>query len=608
MTSSIKARNEIPAEQTWNLDDLFQSFEDWQVALNALPSVEEVSSKLDGDFKGQLGRSPQKIFEVLQYRDGLLRKLVNLYVYASLRNSEDVSVAESAKNLGVISNLYSSLLAPFAFVDPELLQVKDLPQWKGKEPLATYEYELSELLRGKKHVLSETEERLLARLSPCLGRNSDIFSKWNNVDLRFPDVVDSEGKKHTLSHSRYGTYLENSDRTLRKNTFTTFYKTVSQWRHTLAANFYSRLLTGSTLAKVRSYDGFLQSQLFQDDIPTSLYDELISQTRSHLPLLSRSLHLRKRVLGLAKVHQFDRYVSLATSKGRRFTWNEAVDLVLRAVAPLGEEYVAIARKGLLEDRWVDYAENQGKRSGAFSSGSYDSRPYILMSWTGTLVDVYTLAHELGHSMHTYMSNQSQPYHLARYTIFVAEVASTLNESLLTEYLLKEHGDESLREEVCSYWLKGFESTVIRQVLFATFERDCAVRVDADEPLTADAFDSIYEGLNREFYGQHSEIDPEVKSEWMRIPHFYSTFYVYKYATSYCASLSLLEALQRDPEAGRGQVMTLLKTGGSRSPLDTMKAAGVDFLSGQVFKDAFSVYEQNITRAESLFLKKQEIGA
>jgi oligoendopeptidase F len=602
MGAAIKARQEVPVDATWDLSDLFSNFNHWQTAFNALPTVAEVTQQLETSYKGQLSDSPEKIVRVLEFRDGLSRKLVNLYVYASLRSSEDVGASEASTCLGKISNQYAALMAPFAFVDPELLQVAALDQWKDREPLSKYGYEMSELLRGKKHVLSEKEENLLARLSPCLGRNAEIFSKWNNVDLQFEDVLDGAGHSHTLSHSRYGSYLESSDRVLRENTFRTFYRTFSKWRHTIAANFYSRLLTGSTLAKVRSYDGFLHSQLFQDDIPLSLYDNLIASVRAHLPKLSRSLQLRKSVLKIDAVHHYDRYVSLASGKGRRFSWNEAVEIVLASVAPLGEEYVAIARKGLTQDRWVDYAENTGKRSGAFSSGSYDSRPYILMTWTGTLADVYTLAHELGHSMHSYLSNQAQPYHIARYTIFVAEVASTLNESLLTEHLLNAQGDRGLREEVCSYWLKGFEATVIRQVLFATFERDTAARVDAGEPLTADAFDEVYESLNKEFYGVHSAIDPEVKNEWMRIPHFYSTFYVYKYATSYCASLSLLESLIKDSASGRKQVMTLLRTGGSISPLDTMRAAGIDFLSGQVFEDAFSVYDQNIARAESLFLK------
>lgn len=602
MSAAIKARHEVPVEETWDLSDLFTDFKHWQSAYEALPSAAHVSKKLAEEFKGQLSKSPEKILGALEFRDDLNRKLVNLYVYASLRSSEDVAASEAATCLGKISNQYAVLMAPFAFIDPELLQVAELDRWKDEEPLCKYRYEMSELLRGKKHVLSEKEENLLARLSPCLGRNAEIFSKWNNVDLRFEDVVDSAGKAHPLSHSRYGSYLESPDRVLRENTFRSFYRTVSKWRHTIAANFYSRLLTGSTLSKVRSYEGFLQSQLFQDDIPLSLYDGLISSVRSHLPSLTRSLLLRKRVLNIDAVHHYDRYVSLASMKGRRFSWNEAVELVLESIAPLGAEYVQIARKGLTRDRWVDHAENAGKRSGAFSSGSYDSRPYILMTWTGTLADVYTLAHELGHSMHSYLSNRAQPYHIARYTIFVAEVASTLNEALLTEHLLGEKVDKGLREEVCSYWLKGFEATVIRQVLFAAFERDVAARVDADEPLTADAFDEVYEGLNKEFYGEHSAIDPEVKAEWMRIPHFYSTFYVYKYATSYCASLSLLEALLANPEAGREQVMTLLRTGGSKSPLETMRAAGVDFLSGRVFQDAFSVYDQNIARAEALFLK------
>ncbi len=603
MTSAIVQRNQVPQASTWNLDDLFANFDDWKRNFELLPQPAEVEDHLARLFRGKLGQSPQLVYDVLSYRDGISRKLVNLYVYAHLRNAEDVGDSTSVVNLGKISNAYSQLMAHFAFIDPELLTIDALDQWKEKEPLVAYRYELSELLRGKKHVLSDKEESIIARLAPCLGQNRDIFSKWNDVDMHFDDVKDAKGDLHPLSHARYGNYLESPDRVLRENTFRTYYAAVRKWRHTIAANFYARLLTGSTLAKVRGYEGFLNSQLFGDDIPVSLYDGLIASVRAHLPVLGRSMALRKKVLGLESVHHFDRYVSLSRGRTHSFSWSEACELVLKSVEPLGSEYVAIARRGLLEERWVDFAENKGKRSGAFSSGTYDSRPYILMTWNGTLSNLYTLAHELGHSMHTYFANNAQPYHLAHYTIFVAEVASTLNESLLTEYLLKNGNDKGLAEEVCSYWLKGFESTVIRQVLFAAFEREASRSVDGDEPLTADRLDTIYRDLNQEFYGMHGTIDSEVNHEWMRIPHFYSTFYVYKYATSYCASLSLLEKLQSAPEQGRNQVITMLKTGGSKSPLDTMMAAGVDFLGGNVFSDAFAIYEQNLARAEKLFLNK-----
>ena len=608
VSNAIPLRPLVPVEKTWDLSDLFADFADWKSSFDSLPRPEEVDDHLTRLFKGKLGQSPQLVFDVLSYRDSLTRRRINLYVYAHLRNAEDVGNSDSTVNLGKISNAYSALMAPFAFVDPELLTVEALPQWKDLEPLIPYTYELSELLRGKKHVLSAAEEKLLARLAPCLGRSSDVFSKWNDVDMQFSDVADGRGEHHPLSHARYGSYLESHDRVLRENAFRTFYAAIRKWRNTIAANFYARLLTGTTLSHIRGYDGFLQSQLFGDDVPVSLYDNLIANVRSNLAILDRSMALRKKVLKLDTVHHYDRYVSLSSNKPRHFSWTEACEMVLASIAPLGEEYVSVARRGLLEERWVDYAENRGKRSGAFSSGTYDSRPYILMTWNGTLSDLYTLAHELGHSMHTYLANRAQPYHLAHYTIFVAEVASTLNESLLTEYLLSTAADEALAADVCSYWLKGFESTVLRQVLFAAFERESSKAVDQDEPLTADRLDGLYRSLNEEWYGRSCIVDPEVDHEWMRIPHFYSTFYVYKYATSYCASLSLLERLKSNPAKGREQVMTMLRTGGSKSPLATMSAAGVGFLAGPVFTDAFAVYEQNVARAEALFLGKPATAA
>jgi len=604
---ALPKRTEIDPSQTWDLNKLFVNFEDWKRALNSLPSESDLAEEIARRFKGRLTEGgPSLIHEALHSRNALIRKLENLHVYAGLRNSEDVGGTVSSESIAKITQVSATLMAQWAFLNPELLAIPELLHWLKSSPLGEFEYELSELVRSQKHVLSEREEALLTQLSTPLGQFSEIHSKWNNVDLKFQKAQDSKGEEHLVSNGRFSQLLASPDRTLRKNTFNSLYNEIAKSRHHIASNFFSRLLTGSTLAKIRGFKGFLESQLFPDDIPVQVYDNLISTVRSNLKTLHRSLDLRRKVLGIDGVYLYDRYVSLAgDGEETKISFKDACELILKSLTPLGEEYIAIARKGFTEERWVDWAENEGKRSGAFSWGSYDSNPVMMLTWTGSLNDLFTLAHELGHSMHSWLANKNQPYHVAGYTIFVAEVASTLNEVLLSDYILTQMPESKLARDVLSHWLQGFEGTVLRQTLFATFERDASRRVDGGDSLTADSLDELYTSLNKEWYGAESGFDPSNAHEWMRIPHFYSTFYVYKYATSYCASLSLFEELKKpgNQEQARTRILGLLKAGGSKSPLNIMLEAGVDFRTPAPVDNAFLAYERFVARAETAFLKK-----
>jgi oligoendopeptidase F len=598
-------RHEVDPAQTWDLDKLFADFEDWQRAFDSLPSEKELSDELNRRFKGQLEESgPSLIHEALHARNALTRKLENLYVYAGLRNAEDVGSGRSSEAVAKISQANAGLMAQWSFLSPELLTIKPLHLWLDTAPLSEFKYELSELIRSQKHVLSEKEESILTQLSTPLGQFSDIHSKWNNVDLKFEKAKDSNGQEHLVSNGRFGQLLASTDRNLRRNTFSSLYSEMTKSRHTIASNFFGRLLTGSTIAKIRGFNGFLESQLFPDDIPVEIYTSLVATVRKNLKSLHRSMSLRKKVLGIDDVHLYDRYVSLAGGKEEtKISFNDACELILKSIAPLGDDYVETARQGLKEQRWVDWAENEGKRSGAFSWGTFDSNPVMLLTWTGSLNDLFTLAHELGHSMHTWHANKAQPYHLAGYTIFVAEVASTLNEVLLSDYILTHMPNTPMARDCLSHWLNGFEGTVLRQTLFATFELESSRRVDAGEAMTADSFDELYAGLVKEWYGPESGFEQKNASEWMRIPHFYSTFYVYKYATSYCASLALFEELKKDGNSAqaRERVLGLLKAGGSKSPLNILLDAGVDFRTPAPVEKAFLAYERFLERAESAFL-------
>lgn len=606
-THTLPPRSAVDPSQTWDLDKLFKNFDDWKRALDSLPNESELAQELGLRFKGRLAEGGASlVHEALHSRNALIRKLENLHVYAGLRNAENVGDSQSSESLARIAQISANLMSQWAFLNPELLTLRELETWTKSTVLKEFEYELNELIRSQKHVLSEREEALLTQLSTPLDQFSDIHSKWNNVDLKFPKVTDSNSQEHLLSNARFAQLLASSDRTLRKNAFAGLYGEISKSRHHIASNFFGCLLTGSTVAKIRGFKGFLESQLFPDDIPVQVYDNLISTVRSRLNVLHRSLDLRRNVLGVDQVFLYDRYVSLAgEAEETKISFNEACELILKSLAPLGEEYIAVARKGLKDERWVDWAENEGKRSGAFSWGTFDSNPVMLLTWTGSLNDLFTLAHELGHSMHSWLSNRNQPYHLAGYTIFVAEVASTLNEVLLSDYILTHMPESKLAHDVLSHWLQGFEGTVLRQTLFATFERDASRRVDAGDSLTADSLDALYTSLNKEWYGPQSGFDPANASEWMRIPHFYSTFYVYKYATSYCASLSLFEELKKPGNEGKARqhILGLLKAGGSKSPLNILLDAGVDFRTPAPVENAFLAYERFVERAEKAFLKK-----
>lgn len=599
----LKKRSEVSEQETWDLSDLFNNFESWETKFASLPNEIVIENIINTKFKNKLSHSPEILFECIQYRDNLNRTLENLYVYASLKSTEDTENTQATEAVGKIENKIAMLNSKFAFINPEILSIPNIEEWLVKKPLDSYHFYISEILRSKKHILTEKEEAILSRISVPLKIFDEIHSKWNNADLKFLPATDSHGNSHIVTNARYSLNLQSQDRTLRKNTFESYFSEISKWKNTITSNYYGNILSGSSIAKIRNFEGFLHAELFDDNIPIALYDGLIAEVKNNIHLLHRSMKLRKKILAIDSVYPFDRAVSLFESKQiSHFTWEEGRDLVLKAISPLGQEYVDIATRGLTQERWIDRAENAGKRSGAFSWGTYDSKPYMLQTWNGTLGDVYTLAHELGHSMHSYYSNKNQPYHKAHYSIFVAEVASTLNEAFLSNYIITHMKNSDLAKSVLSENLENFEGTVLRQTLFAAFEREVSKIVDNDETFTPEKLESIYMNLNKEWYGEVSTFPEFVKYEWMRIPHFYSAFYVYKYATSYCASLALAEAFSVNELEARENVFKLLKAGGSKSPLNILKDSGIDFLTPTPVENAFRNYKKNIELAENELTK------
>ena len=595
----INKRNEVDLSETWDLSDLFSDFESWLKFFEKLPAENELKKILDTKFRNQLKTSPEIIHECFQFKDNLMRQLENLYVYANLKLSEDVADNRANEFCGKISSKLASISALFSFLEPELVQIENLEIWSKETPLNKYTFRIKNILKYKPHLLSEKEEALLSQLSVPLGVFSDIHSKWSNADLKFNSVKDSKNNDHVVSQSRYGLLMQSEDRTLRKNAFDSYYSEISKWRNTISSNYFGTISTGSISSKIRNFSGYLEQELFGDDIPVTLYDNLITSVKSKLNYLHESMELRCKKLKIEKVSPYDRYAPLFTSESPlKFSWEEGRDLVLKSLVPLGNEYVEIAKKGLTTERWIDRCENEGKRSGAFSWGTHDSRPYILQTWNGTLNDVFTLAHELGHSMHSYYSHKSQPFHTSSYTIFVAEVASTLNEALLADYLLNEVENNELKKSVLSKSLENFEATVLRQVLFAAYEKEASKITDTGNTFTPDTLDEIYIKLNKEWYGENSDYPEFLKHEWMRIPHFYSPFYVYKYATSYCASASLFFQLKQNKENGLKNIFSLLKAGGSDTSLNILKSSGVDMLSTEPINFAFQNYKKLLDFSKS----------
>jgi oligoendopeptidase F len=607
MTTTINnqvSRQAVPVEQTWDLSSLFSNWQDWETCLASLPTPQSLASLLQDTYIGRIDQAPV-LLDFIVYRMGLSRKLENLYVYAGLKQTEDGTNPTAQQYSQKVEILYSLLEAEFAFFEPELLACSNaaLAALLQDPVLQDYRFYLEELVRGKPHVLSKDKEETLSLLSPVLGSFGTIHHQWNDVDQTFPTVTDSNGMEQPLSHARISKLMESKDRVLRQRAFEAYYGRIAEYKNTIASTYYAHIQTNSIMSRMRGYSSTLQGALFGTNIPESLYANLVQGVKDKIGLFHESLAIRKNRLGLDTLEAWDKYVPLSVDELPEFSWEEGRDTVLAAIAPLGTDYVEKARRGLTVDRWVDRAENAGKRSGAFSWGTYDSNPFMLQTWTNTLNDVYTLAHELGHSMHSLYSRTTQPYQYGQYTIFVAEVASTFNEILLTHHLRK-HPNPTVRFEVVSQAIENFEGTILRQTMFADFEWQCSKAVDAGEPLATSDFRDIYQNLLETWYGtktentqsdtgntttKHYNIHGLEGDSWIRIPHFYSSFYVYKYATSFITSIALYQRYLTLGDAAITQYFSLLKAGGSKPSLEILKDAGVDLLDPATFESAFVYY-------------------
>ncbi len=572
----VPRRDEVALEHTWDLTTIYGDDAAWEADVGQL---EELTGSVAA-LAGKVAQSGDTLLHTLQMRDTLYTQLYQIYVYAERRKDSDQTEPAGQALSERAGSIIARASAAVAFVDPEILAADeaDVRQWLAETPgLGLYAYALDQLLRMRKHVRSAEVEALLADFGDVTRAPSEIFEALTNADLDYPTIDDEHGNPVKLSHARYGRYLESSDRRVRRDTFTEYYRSFQGIRNTLGTTLAAQMRAHTLNARVRGYASSLDAALMANDIPTSVYHNLVSTVGANLPKLHRYMAIRKQLMQLDDLRIYDLYTPLTNGVDVAVPYPEAQALMLSALQPLGETYGKTLRT-TFASRWIDVYENVGKRSGAYSDGSYTTAPFILLNYQDRLDDAFTLAHELGHSMHSYFTRQAQPFVYGNYTIFVAEVASTLNEALLVDHLLKTREDPALREHLIVQQLEDIRRTLFRQTMFAEFELDMHRRSEAGEPLTAESLSKPYYDLVARYHGPAVTLDDEIALEWARIPHFYYNFYVYQYATGISAALALCNAILAEGQPAIDRYLGFLQGGSSQPSLDLLRGAGVDMAS------------------------------
>ena len=572
MANKILTREEVAAEYKWRLEDIYPTVQDWETefaeAEAALPAVEAL--------KETLVSSAQALAEGLDLFYEINHKLERLYIYARMKRDQDNADSIAQALTDRANGLCVRFSAASSFVNPLLLTLDESTleaYLKECDGLKVYEFYLKDLLRSKQHILSEKEEKLLSMAGDFAGGAKDIFTMLNNADLEFGEI-EHNGEKLPLSHGSYLVMMQDGDRELRKKAYETFYGEFKSHINTIAAAYATSVKKDVFYSRARGYADSRARALFSDNVSAEIYDKLIADVHENLPILYKYIDVRKKALGVDELHMYDIYAPLAEDVEAKYSYEEAVEIVLNALKPLGEEYCAVLKEAF-SGGWVDVYETKGKTTGAYSWGVYGTHPYVLLNHRGDLDSVFTIAHEMGHAMHTYLSNKTQPYPLADYTIFVAEIASTVNEILTTKYLLKTVEDPKLRKYILNHYIDQFRTTVLRQTMFAEFEKISHEMAENNEPLTPQTLSDAYEKLNALYHGEQMVSDDDtIRYEWARIPHFYNAFYVYKYATGLSTAVAIVDGL--DQPGNLEKYLGFLSMGGSKYPLDIIASAGVDF--------------------------------
>ncbi|MBX7066056.1 MAG: oligoendopeptidase F [Parachlamydiales bacterium] len=588
----VVSRDEVPVKDRWNVEALYVNPDQWKEDFAKIGGVVKGPKWPElAQYKGKL-QDPKAVAGLFDIYMNVQRKLEKLHTYAHLRMDEDLGNDSSKNDFGLISTLIHEFSLETSWIEPEFLSLNEEQFQKllADSALSPYRFYLEKIGRMRPHTLSPEQEELMALSGKALDTSYRTFGALNNADLSFKPAIDSKGKEHPLTTGSYLSYLRDPDRNLRKTAFENLHRGYETHANTLCELIQGQVQSHLFVARARKFDSCLAAALFPNQIDRAVYENLIASVRKRLPLMHEYVALRKKLLKLPDIHSYDLYVPLVEDAESHMDYNEAREAVIASVAPLGGKYQESLQKGLTNDRWVDVYENMRKRSGAYSSGCYDSMPYILMNYHGTLNDVLTLAHEAGHSMHSLLSRTTQPYIYSQYPIFVAEVASTFNEQLLLKHLEQKVKSKKERAFLINYQIEGIRGTIYRQTLFAEFELQLHKWAEDGVPLTPGLLKKKYIELNRDYYGPELVLDQELEIEWARIPHFYYNFYVYQYATGLSAALSLFQQAMHNPGA-RDRYLEFLSSGGSKYPIDLLKNAGVDMKKPDVVNSALDHFEK-----------------
>lgn len=593
----VKDRKDIDIKDTWNLESIYANNELWEEDYAALEKDATEFAKLKGAIEADVSKIPA----VLDAYYGLHRRLSKLSVYARMRFDQDTTDSTYQTMSAKIGSLGVKIGAASAFVEPEILSYSKEQleaAEKENERTAYYGRKIEEMLRGQEHTLDAEKEELLAAAGDMAEAPDDIFSVLMNADMKYPDIVLEDGTHLPLTNSTYISYMESPDRAVREGAFKTLYGQIASLKNTFAAIYRGNLKQAKFYAQSRKYSSARAMYLADSNVPESVYDNLLSAVHEALPMMYRYVAVRKKVLGVDKLHMYDVYTPIVAAQNQTYEFEQAKQMVLEALKPMGEDYLSHAREGL-ENRWIDIYPNKGKKGGAYSWGCYDSQPFILLNYTKNLDSVFTLIHEMGHSIHSYYSRTAQDYAYSDYKIFVAEVASTCNECLLMHDLLEKTTDKEQRKYLLNHYLDSFKGTLFRQTMFAEFEKNAHEYCAQGKPLTAEALSQMYLELNQKYFGPDMEKDEEIAYEWMRIPHFYTPFYVYQYATGYSAAVALSAKILKEGKPAVDAYMSFLKGGESKDPIDLLKMAGVDMTTEKPVADALALFGELVAELEAL---------
>ncbi|EGT4659472.1 oligoendopeptidase F [Clostridioides difficile] len=587
-------RSTIEEKYKWKIDKMYSSKEEIEKDISKVKNlIQEVK-----EYKGKLSESKENLYKVLNISENASRIVQNLYVYTHMKQHEDTRINDNQGRATKTEMLSTDLGVATSYIVPEILAIEEnkLSEYLKDEKLSFYTKYIKDILRDKPHTLSEREEEILAATSELSTIPENVYDMLAYADMEFPEIEDEEGNKVKLSHSNYSLFIKSKNSRVRKDAFEGEFSTYEKYKNTFASTLYGGIKSEIFYAKTRKYNSAIEASLFSDDVSLDVYNNLISAIDKSIPNLNKYVELKKKFLGLNEIHMYDLYVPLTDKFDMDIPYDKAQDIILEALKPLGEEYLKVI-KSAFDEGWIDVYDNEGKKGGAYSWGSYDSHPYILMSYKNDLNSLFTLVHELGHSVHSHYSRTSQPFLYSDYKIFVAEVASTLNELLLINYLLENSKSKDETIYLLNYYLEQFRTTVHRQTMFAEFEKIVHQRVESGEPLTADEFTNIYYKLNEKYYGKSAIVDKQIGIEWARIPHFYSNFYVYKYATGFSAASALSQQIISEGSTAVDRYINFLKSGGSEYPLEQLKSAGVDMTKKESIEEALNVFAELVNKLE-----------